>query len=201
MNYGELKQLVAQYLHRTDLTAQIPTFIELARQRINRDFRVRENITSGTLTPASNPFDVPEGFLEMRDIYYYRGAQRITLSLVGRKQLNSYALNSGAGPAVYSVDGTQIETAPGGEGVEFNLLYYDAVVDFPFDSSTNALLQTYPMSWLWASLIEGHNYTQDLELAAQAASYYTTEVQLANGRAAESESGASLQMAGASSWD
>ena len=201
MNYGELKLLVADYLHRTDLTAQIPTFIELARQRINRDFRVRENITSGTLTPASNPFDVPEGFLEMRDIYYYRGAQRITLSLVGRKQLNSYALNSGAGPAVYSVDGTQIETAPGGECVEFNLLYYDAVPEFPFESSTNELLQTYPMSWLYGALFEGHSYAQDIDLAAQVLQLYSSEVTAANSRAAESESGASLQMAGASSWD
>lgn len=38
MNYGELKAQVASYLHRTDLDAEIPDFIDRARERLNRRF-------------------------------------------------------------------------------------------------------------------------------------------------------------------
>ena len=41
MNYDELQQLIANYMHRTDLAAQIPGFIEIARARINRVFSGR----------------------------------------------------------------------------------------------------------------------------------------------------------------
>ena len=119
MTYIELQTLVAQYMHRVDLTAEIPGFIELARTRINRDMRVRENIIQATETPTVNPRPLPADFLEMRDIYYLPDSGRLTLQLVGRKQLNSAnsALGSTVQPQFYSIDGTQLETQPGGIGV------------------------------------------------------------------------------------
>ena len=39
--YTELKSVVADYLARTDLTAQIPDFITLAEVRLKRDLRIR----------------------------------------------------------------------------------------------------------------------------------------------------------------
>lgn len=39
-DYSSLKQAVADWLARADLTAQIPTFIQGAHARINRELRV-----------------------------------------------------------------------------------------------------------------------------------------------------------------
>lgn len=66
MNYSTLVSAVADYLHRDDLTAVIPTFIELAEERINRALRVRDMelalastaITSNRITLASDIADV-----------------------------------------------------------------------------------------------------------------------------------------------
>ena len=202
MTNAELQVLIAAYMHRTDLTADIPGFIELARTRINRDMRVRENIIEATETPTINPRPLPLDFLEMRDIFYLPSSRRLTLQLVGRKQLNDaqQSLNGTVRPTFFSIDGTQIETQPGGIDVEFTLLYYAAVPELIADDDTNALMATYPMTWLYASLIEGHTFTQDLVLAADALSNYTSEVEQANSSAKAAESGAGLQMAGASSW-
>lgn len=202
MTNAELQQLVASYMHRTDLTAQIPGFIELARTRINRDMRVRENIIQATETPTINPRPLPVDFLEMRSIYFLPSTRRVTLTLVGREQLNNNqtALDSTQRPSVFSIDGTQIETQPGGIDIEFTLLYYAAVAELVADDDTNALLATYPMTWLYATLIEGHTFTQDLTLVAEALSNYTSEVEQANSSAKSAESGAGLNMAGASSW-
>lgn len=66
MNYSTLVSAVADYTHRDDLTAVIPTFIELAEERINRALRVRDMelalastaITSNRITLASDIVDV-----------------------------------------------------------------------------------------------------------------------------------------------
>ena len=202
MTNAELQTLVAAYMHRTDLTADIPGFIELARTRINRDMRVRENIKEATETPTINPRPLPVDFLEMRSIYFLPSTRRVTLTLVGREALNAnqQALNATQRPSVFSIDGTQIETQPGGIDIEFTLLYYFAQPELIADDDTNPLMATYPMTWLYATLIEGHTFTQDLQLVAEALSNYTSEVEQANSSAKAAESGAGLEMAGASRW-
>jgi len=74
MNYATLLSTVADWLHRDDLTAQIPAFIELAEERINRALRVRQMetvlavtaITNNLITPAAGIVDVkllwPSGY-------------------------------------------------------------------------------------------------------------------------------------------
>ena len=46
-NYATLQTEVADFLHRTDLTSAIPTFIQLAETKLNRILRLRamENIS------------------------------------------------------------------------------------------------------------------------------------------------------------
>lgn len=202
MTNAELQSLVASYMHRTDLTDDIPGFIELARARINRDMRVRENIIEAKETPTINPRPLPDDFLEMRDIYTLPSSRRVTLTLVGRKQLNGAqtALDATQRPIFYSIDGTQIETQPGGISLEFTLLYYAAVDELVADDDTNALMSVYPMTWLYASLIEGHTFTQDLVLVQDALTNYTSELARANEQAKAAESGAGLEIQGASSW-
>ena len=203
MTYAELQQAVANYMHRIDLAADIPGFIELARQRINRDLRVREMIKQATVTPTTNPFPVESDFLEMRDIFYTtaNGGFRLALQLVGRRQLDMRKDNSDqAQPGFYSIDGLNLETAPGGIGIEFTEIYYAKEAELVNDTDTNLTLDSYTPIWLYASLIEGHTFAQDLDLMSDAMQKYTGEVQQANDKSAESESGASLQMKGASSW-
>lgn len=74
MNYTALQSTIADWLHRTDLTAQIPSFIELAEEKINRALRVRQmetvlaatTITDNLITPAADIIDVkllwPSGY-------------------------------------------------------------------------------------------------------------------------------------------
>ena len=202
MNYGELKAQVRSYMHRIDLDAEIPGFIELARQRINRDLRAREMILQVDVTPTVNPFPLQADFLEMRDIYHATGTRRVTLALVGRKQLNDQKGTelSQPSPQFYSIDGLQIETSPDGIGVDFTELYYARQPELVNDSDTNPTLDAYPTIWLYGALIEGHSFVQDVDLQDKATGIYTAEVTQANTRSAEAESGVALQVQGASQW-
>jgi hypothetical protein len=48
--YAELQTTIAGYLARSDLTTQIPDFIRLAEIRLRRDLRIRQMLTSTTIT-------------------------------------------------------------------------------------------------------------------------------------------------------
>lgn len=202
MNFGELKTQVANYMHRTDLTDFIVDFVELARTRINRDLRVREMLIEKQVTPTVNPFPVEDDFLEMRDLHHQRGNFRQTVALTGRAGVNKYKNNNiaQANPRFYSIDGLLIETAPGGIDVEFTEIYYAQEAEFVDDADTRKTLDRFPTIWLYASLIEGHSFTQDLDLMNDAIEKYTSELGIANQRADEAESGAGLAMTGASNW-
>jgi hypothetical protein len=66
MNYAQLSQAIADLMHRTDLSASIPTFISLAEAELNRDLRVRQmevdlaltSITDNMITLATDIVDV-----------------------------------------------------------------------------------------------------------------------------------------------
>ncbi len=200
MTYQELRALITSYMHRTDLDAVIPDFIEQARTRINRDVRLGEMLTLTTFTPTSNPFDAPSDFLEARELTWQSGTRRVALRLSPRWQLSEYSAATQSKPQFYSVDGKRIETAPGGVDIEYRLLYYAALEAFVNDSDTNEVLNTYPSLYLYGALIEAFSYTQDNELRSAAVETYVSEAAAANKRAHEAEAGAALQMTGSSSW-
>lgn len=59
-NYGDLKDAVASWLARADLTSQIPTFIQFAHARINRDVRTAAmQVTVSGLTSDTNTIPLP----------------------------------------------------------------------------------------------------------------------------------------------
>ena len=49
-SYADLKTSIANFLARSDLTAQIPDFIQLAEARINRELETREQEKRSTAT-------------------------------------------------------------------------------------------------------------------------------------------------------
>jgi hypothetical protein len=68
-SYSDLKTQIANYLARSDLTDKIPTFIELAEIRLNRDLRLRQTLQNSTytMTAGNKLVPVPADFLEMKE--------------------------------------------------------------------------------------------------------------------------------------
>ena len=81
-NYSDLQSTVANYLHRGDLTGQIPDFISLAEARINRKLRLRamENTASGTTTGQT--ISLPTGFVAAKRIQIALGGSTVPLTYV-----------------------------------------------------------------------------------------------------------------------
>ena len=68
--FTELKDAVADWLDRSDLTTRIPDFITLAESRLNRDLRIRpmEVRSTMTTTAGNQYFNLPGGYIQMRNI-------------------------------------------------------------------------------------------------------------------------------------
>ena len=67
-DYSSLKTTLATWMHRSDLTAQIPDFIALAEAKFSTDLDARdmEARVVLTLTPGDAYLDLPADMLEMR---------------------------------------------------------------------------------------------------------------------------------------
>ena len=68
--YSELKTAVANFLARTDLTDQIPDFIQLAEARLSRELESRdqEKRANATLTIGDQYIALPTDLREVREV-------------------------------------------------------------------------------------------------------------------------------------
>lgn len=160
-NYSDLKTTVANYLGRSDLTTQIPDFIQLAEVRLRRDLRIRQMLKSATTTTTGGDSTVslPTDFLQLRDLFVetnpVRDLQYATPSVFSR---NGRVTESGL-PVFYTIIASEFKFAPVPDtNYTLQILYY-ASPDFLSDSnSSNVFLANCPDLMLYGSLIEAEPY-------------------------------------------
>tara|TARA_R110000751_G_scaffold24944_2_gene68235 strand:+ start:847 stop:1437 length:591 start_codon:yes stop_codon:yes gene_type:complete len=193
MNYGELKSVVAEYIHRSDLTAMMPTFVELAHARIMRDVRVPGMLNDTDLVMGAGPTDLPTRFLDMRELSNAGPVRRYNLKSVGRAQLNEYTAATGGLPIAYSIIGNKVEIQPAA-AVTLRIIYFRRFDMFVNDTDTNSILELNPYLYIYGALIEANSYIQDVEQRAKAVDFYTTEYQALNAEALETRYGEAPQI-------
>ena len=68
-NYTSFVTTVENYLARTDLTSQIPDFIQMAQFRMTRDLRTERMLKVATADTTDSTVGFPTDFLEVREIH------------------------------------------------------------------------------------------------------------------------------------
>ena len=112
--FTELKDAVADWLDRSDLTARIPDIITLAEARLNRDLRIRpmEVRSSMETTSGQRYFNLPGGYLQMRNIQMNTNPitplEYITPEMLDRL----YGSDTAGKPRAYTLIGDEIQLAP-----------------------------------------------------------------------------------------
>ena len=112
--FTELKDAVADWLDRSDLTARIPDFITLAEARLNRDLRIRpmEVRSSMETTSGQRYFNLPGGYLQMRNMQMNTNPitplEYITPEMLDRL----YGSDTTGKPKAYTLIGDEIQLAP-----------------------------------------------------------------------------------------
>jgi hypothetical protein len=160
-SYSDLKTTVANYLGRSDLTAQIPDFIRLAETRMARDLRTRQMLKSATatMTGADAKVALPTDFMEVRDLYIL-GNPRVPVTYLSPSAFTRDARADESGkPFYYTVLASEFLFAPVPDtSYTLQILYYAKPVVLSDSNASNVFLANYYDALLYGSLAEAEPY-------------------------------------------
>lgn len=158
MNYTELQAQVANYLHRTDLTAQIPTFISLAEAFLFRELHIKEMQIAVDGTTTGGYATLPTDFGSVaRVAVTYNGASR-SLDYVA---LPYTPVATTSAPSVYSLENNKLRIWGASDGQTYTLYYIPAFQALSGSVATNWLLTNAPELYLDAACQQGAKYVRD----------------------------------------
>jgi hypothetical protein len=158
-NYNDLVSTIESYLARTDLSSIIPTFIQLAQDRITRDLRTREMLKIATTTATDETVELPTDFLEMREIHF-QGNPPTSLEYQSPDKFFRDTMTTTSGvPYYYTIIGYELQFSPAPDGNRtLQMLYYAQPTFISSTVSSNLYLANYPDALLYASLSEAEPY-------------------------------------------
>ena len=157
--YSNLKTTIANYLNRSDLTANLGDFIILTEARLNRELRVREMVntdTSITTSSGTQSYSLPSGYLEATTVIY-QSDPFCTLRFISNTDFyNKYNTSQSKGkPTFFTIVGDKIllgVTPDSSTTLQIN--YYKTLMTLSDSNATNTILTNYPELYLYGSLAE-----------------------------------------------
>lgn len=168
--YSDLKDKIAEYLARDDLTLTIPDFIKLAEAKFNRELFVRQMETRSTTTVDINSDEpefitLPSDFQSMRRVRVSSADRKPLLSFMSGTQMDEYRTKSGnvAGcPRYFTVFGTEMELAPTPDSaVTLEMIYRANLPALSDTQNDNWLLLQAPDAYLYGALLEAAPYMKE----------------------------------------
>ena len=158
-NYTELKAAIASWLHRTDLTDQIPAFIALTEAKLQRVLKVGDQEATATLSISSGTVALPTGFTKARRLRYLAsGGVYQDVPFVDLVPSNYDGVTTAA-PVVATVQGANIIFRPIPDQTYTGLLdYYAKFTPLSAAAPTNWILTSHPDAYLYGSLLQSAPY-------------------------------------------
>ncbi len=171
-NYSSLQTAVVEYLARDQdptLVARIPTFIQLAEAKFNRQLFVRQMEQRSYAiidTTASEPefISLPSDFQSMRRIRISTVTGKPYLSFKSGTQMDELRLseaNVGAQPKYFGIFGTEIELLPTPDQNYTVEMVYRKNIPPLATNDPNWLLTLAPDLYLYGALLESAPYIKE----------------------------------------
>jgi hypothetical protein len=160
-SYTNLKAAIADYAHRSDLTAQIVDCVTLAEARLY-DLLVLKDMESDeslTLTIGQNYVALPTGYIAPRAFWLVIDDERVPLGAVVPELLPYYSTNGQ--PTLWAIDGANVRfDYPADVGYSAKLRCLKKS-NLGASVASNALLAARPDIYLSSSLVELARWTGD----------------------------------------
>ncbi len=172
VDYTSLQAAITEYLARdqdTTLTARIPTFIQLAEAKFNRQLFVRQmeqRSTAVVNTGSSEPefISLPSDFQSMRRVRLSSVTGKPCLEFKSGTQMDEYRFatsNVAAQPRYFTVFGDEIELAPTPAAAYTVEMVYRQIIPPLASNGTNWLLMLAPDLYLYGALLESAPYIKE----------------------------------------
>lgn len=158
--FDELKEAVAEWLIRDDLTDRIPDFIMLAEKSMQRLLKVAEMEVSGSLVTVADTANValPTGFSGLRRLRVYNNAIWYDVQILPLEpSLDNGVV--GAPPVAASVVGSNLKFRPIPNGAyPLAIDYYAKFTPLSDAAPTNWILEDHPDAYLYGALLQSAPY-------------------------------------------
>lgn len=191
-NYTELQSAVADFLNRDDLTATIPTFIDMAEASLNRDLRHWRN-ENRAIAPVNSRYSaLPGDFVEPIRMELADDKTRVTLMSHYEMQQQREITNDKVGkPLNYNITQGEIELFPTPDGTyNLEMYYYGKIPELSANNATNTILTNFPDAYLYGSLIHTAPYLGDDQRTQVWASLYQNTISAINSQSERAKQGA-----------
>lgn len=164
MSFTSIKADIAAYIHRTDLTAQIPGFISLAENFMFRELNLREIETSVSGTTAAAVITLPTDFHTLVRITITYGGREITLDRATDHR--AYGADASI-PNRYAMESNALRLYPApGTGYTYTLYYKATLTPLSSTVATNWLETNAADLYLYTSVLEAARWCQNATLVA-----------------------------------
>lgn len=171
-DYTSLQAAVTEYLARdqdTTLIARIPTFIQIAEARLNRQLFVRQmeqRSIAVVNTASSEPefVSLPADFQSMRRVRLSSVTGKPGLEFKSGTQMDEYRFGTSdvAGqPRYFTVFGDEIELAPTPDAAYTIEMVYRQNIPALAPNTNNWLLRLAPDLYLYGALLESAPYIKE----------------------------------------
>jgi hypothetical protein len=172
VDYVSLQSAVVEYLARdqdTTLIARIPSFIQLAEAKFNRQLFHRQMeqraIAVVDLSSAQPEFiALPSDFQSMRRIRISSVSGRPSLEFRSGTQIDEFRASTAdvpAQPGYFTIFGDEIELVPTPDAAYTIEMVYRRMIPPLATSGTNWLLATAPDLYLYGALLEAAPYIKE----------------------------------------
>jgi hypothetical protein len=172
VDYASLQSAVSEYLARdqdTTLIARIPTFIQLAEAKFNRQLFVRQMEQRSTALvniASSEPefISLPADFQSMRRVRLSSVTGKPALEFKSGTQMDEYRFGTSdvvAQPRYFTVFGDEIELAPTPDAAYTIEMVYRQNIPALAANASNWLLTLAPDLYLYGALLESAPYIKE----------------------------------------
>ena len=167
--YAELQTATANWLDRTDLTARIPEFIELAEANFNRVIRQPDMVAKDdSFSLASRYNTLPTDTLEIVrivvDLTPVIVLEYLTPEEISERRVSMSATGK---PYYFTVIGgssNQLEVVPSPDSTyTSSIVYYTRIAALSDSATSNWLLAAHPDIYLFGTLVEAEPYLKNDE--------------------------------------
>jgi hypothetical protein len=172
VDFSSLQAAVTEYLARDQditLVARIPTFVQLAEAKFNRQLFVRQmekRATAIVNTSSAEPefISLPAEFQSMRRVRLSSVTGKPCLEFKSGTQMDEYRFATSdvaAQPRYFTVFGDEIELAPTPDSAYTVEMVYRQVIPSLASNDTNWLLALAPDLYLYGALLESAPYIKE----------------------------------------
>jgi len=162
--YSTIKDALANWLARSDLTSYLDDFIDLAEERLGRDIRLRATEATMNVTLASGVAAIPSDYVQMKHVFIAGDPTQPLEVKESTWIFDQYPTRSaGSKPRFVAEDGSNFIFGPYPDASTYVLggQYWKKPAALTTAAQTNEYTDNCPDVLLWACLCESAPFLKD----------------------------------------